>query len=124
MLNIPQEDQAILDEHIREASRLLRKYTDPEKLKDFETIEAEARKLVIEEVAPKVGEFFFSEGGEKTSGKQRRVKTCVGEVKISSSQGKKLGLKRKTPISPGLKKCCLRLCAKSSDQQAEEDLKP
>ena len=89
MLNIPQEDQAILDEHIREASRILRKYTDPEKLKDFETIEAEARKLVIEEVAPKVGEFFFSEGGEKTSGKQRRVKTCVGEVKISQKQGKK-----------------------------------
>ena len=37
MLNIPQEDQAILDEHIRESARILRKYTDPEKLKDFET---------------------------------------------------------------------------------------
>lgn len=95
----------------------------PEKLKDFETIEVEVRTLVIEEVAPKIGEFFFSEGGEKTSGKQRKVKTCVGEVKISSSQGKKLGLKGKTPISPGLEKCCLRLCAKSSYQQASEDLK-
>ena len=65
MLNIPQEDQTILDEHIREASRILRKYTDPEKLKDFETIEAEARKLVIEEVAPKVGEFFFQKEEKK-----------------------------------------------------------
>ena len=32
-------------------------------------------------------------------------------------------MKGKTPISPGLEKCCLRLCAKSSYQQAEEDLK-
>ena len=51
------------------------------------------------------------------------MKTCVGEVKISQKQGKRLGLKGKTPISPGLEKCCLRLCAKSSYQQAEEDLK-
>jgi len=65
MLNIPQEDQAILDEHIREAARVLRKYTDPEKLKDFETIEAEVRKLLIEEVAPKVGEFFFQKEEKK-----------------------------------------------------------
>ncbi|MBC6472167.1 MAG: hypothetical protein GDA48_04575 [Hormoscilla sp. GM102CHS1] len=65
MLKIPQEDQAILDEHIREASRILRKYTGPEKLKDFETIEAEARKLVIEEVAPFVGEFFFQKEEKK-----------------------------------------------------------
>ena len=51
------------------------------------------------------------------------MKTCVGEVKISQKQGKKLGLKGKTPISPALEKCCLRLCAKSSYQQGEEDLK-
>ena len=66
---------------------------------------------------------FFSEGGEKRSGKQRSVKTCLGLVEISQKQGKKLGLRSKTQISPGLEKCCLRLCAKSSYEQAEIDLK-
>ena len=65
MLSIPQEDQAILDEHIRETARILRKYTEPEKLKDFETIEVEVRKQIIEEVAPKVGEFFFQKEEKK-----------------------------------------------------------
>ena len=51
------------------------------------------------------------------------MKTCLGWVKISQRQGKKLGIRSKTQISPGLEKCCLRLCAKSSYEQAENDLK-
>jgi hypothetical protein len=34
-----------------------------------------------------------------------------------------LGLEAKTVISPGLSKCCLRSCAKTSYQQAESDLR-
>ena len=44
-------------------------------------------------------------------------------MEISQKQGKKLGLRSKTQMSPGLEKCCLRLCAKSSYEQAENDLK-
>lgn len=47
----------------------------------------------------------------------------MGKVKISQRQGKKLGLRSRSQISPGLEKCSLRLCAKSSYQQAEEDAK-
>lgn len=47
----------------------------------------------------------------------------MGLVEISQKQGKKLGLRSKTQISPALEKCCLRLCAKSSYGQAENDLK-
>jgi hypothetical protein len=56
-------------------------------------------------------------------GKQRTIKTCLGAVRISQRQGKKLGLRSKTQLSPGLEKCSLRLCAKSSYEQAETDLK-
>ena len=47
----------------------------------------------------------------------------MGEVKISQKQGEKLGLKPKTPISPVLEKCALRVCAKNSYKNASEDLK-
>jgi hypothetical protein len=46
----------------------------------------------------------------------------VGEVKISHKQARNLGLNRKTPVSPGLEKCCLRACAKTSYEQAAEDI--
>lgn len=52
----------------------------------------------------------------------RIVKSLVGEVRISHKRARKLGLSRKTPISPGLEKCCLRACAKTSYEQAAEDI--
>ena len=64
----------------------------------------------------------MSDGGGKRSGKKREVKSLVGEVEISQKQAKKLGLRPKTSLSPALEKCCLRVCAKTSYQQAEEDL--
>jgi hypothetical protein len=64
----------------------------------------------------------LSEGAEKQSGKTRKVKSIIGEVEVSQKQARKLGLEGKTPISPSLRKCCLRACAKTSYQQAEEDL--
>ena len=48
--------------------------------------------------------------------------TYLGEVEISQKQAKKLGVRPKTGISPALEKCCLRVCAKTSYQQSEEDL--
>jgi hypothetical protein len=44
-------------------------------------------------------------------------------VKISQKQGKRLGLRSKTQISPGLEKGSLRLCAKNSYEQAEADVR-
>jgi hypothetical protein len=67
-------------------------------------------------------EVFFSAKGEKQTGKTRKVKTIIGEIKIGRKQAKKLGLEEKVAISPNLRKCCLRACAKTSYQQAEEDL--
>ena len=46
----------------------------------------------------------------------------MGEVEISQKQAKKLGVAPKIPLSPGLEKLCLRLCAKTSYQQAEDDI--
>lgn len=65
MLNIPPEDQAQLNEALTEAARILRKYTETEKLQDFEMIEIEVREQLIEVVAPQIAEFFFRRRGTK-----------------------------------------------------------
>ncbi|MGL4500703.1 MAG: ISKra4 family transposase [Planktothrix sp.] len=122
MLPIREKDQTLINYHLTELARLMRQYTEPEKLKNFEVIEVEVRDQIQEIVAPTIGEFFFPEGGKKRSGKKRKIKSLVGEVEISQKQGKKLGLTPKTSLSPALEKCCLRVCAKTSYQQAEEDL--
>lgn len=59
MLNIPPEEKSELDTYLTEAARILRKYTETEKLKDFESIELEVRKQMVEVVAPQIGGFFF-----------------------------------------------------------------
>ncbi len=66
MLNIPPEEKAQLDKYLTEAARILRKYTEPEKLNSFENIELEVRNQVLEIVSPKIGEFFYPPK-EKTS---------------------------------------------------------
>lgn len=123
MLNIPLEKKAQLENYLTEAAKILREYTETEKLNDFETIELEVRKQMMEVVSPHIGAFFLSPKGENKTGKTRKVKTIIGEIEIGRKQAKKLGLEGKVSISPNLKKCCLRSCAKTSYQQAEEDLR-
>ncbi len=58
MLNIPPEEKSQLDTYLTEAAKILRKYTEAEKLNDFESIELEVRKQMMEVVSPQIGEFF------------------------------------------------------------------
>jgi hypothetical protein len=58
MLEIPPEEKAKLDKYIVETAKILRKYTEPEKLDDFESIELEVRTQMMSVVSPKIGEFF------------------------------------------------------------------
>lgn len=59
MLPIPPEEKAMLDYHLTESARIMRQYTEPEKQKDFESIEVEVRTQILEIVGPTIGEFFF-----------------------------------------------------------------
>ena len=43
-------------------------------------------------------------------------------MEITQRQAQKLGLKKNTRLSPFLEKCCLRLVASESFQQAEKDI--
>ncbi len=68
MLPIPPEEEALVDEYTTKVARLMYKYTEPEKLKDFESIEVEVRNQIVELVAPKIGEFFFQKGEKSVQG--------------------------------------------------------
>jgi hypothetical protein len=43
-------------------------------------------------------------------------------VTLSQRQGKRLKLRAKSKLSPGLEKCCLRLCAEGSYEKAEQNI--
>lgn len=58
MLNIPPEEKSQLDTYLTESAKILRNYTEAEKLNDFESIELEVRKQMMEVVSPQIGEFF------------------------------------------------------------------
>jgi hypothetical protein len=51
------------------------------------------------------------------------VKTCIGTVLVERNHAEKLGLKPRTQLSPVWEKCCLVASAKSSYEEASEDLK-
>lgn len=59
MLPMPAEEKDLLNHYLTESARLMRKYTESEKLKDFESIEVEVREQLQSLVAPTIGEFFF-----------------------------------------------------------------
>ena len=59
MLPIPPEEKALLNQYLTESARILYKYTEPEKQRDFESIEVEVRTQMLGVVGPTIGEFFF-----------------------------------------------------------------
>ncbi len=50
------------------------------------------------------------------------MKSCVGVLKLKAKQAQRLGLKSRSQLSPLLEKCCLRLSANESYQNAQEDI--
>jgi hypothetical protein len=46
----------------------------------------------------------------------------VGVLKLKAKQAQRLGLKSRSQLSPLLEKCCLRLSANESYQNAQEDI--
>lgn len=63
MESLSPEAQAELQEHLEAAARILYAHTEPEKLKDFENIEWEVRTQILQQVAPRIGEFFSPQEG-------------------------------------------------------------
>lgn len=60
-------------------------------------------------------------GGRK-AGRERKIKTCIGRITISSKQAMRLKLKKGTRLSPQIEKCCLLLVGNESFANAERDL--
>ncbi|MEM6611542.1 MAG: hypothetical protein AAF652_04675 [Cyanobacteria bacterium P01_C01_bin.72] len=53
------EEQAEVDQKLKEVAEILYKNTSDEELVTFETIELSVREQLLKTVAPKIGEFFY-----------------------------------------------------------------
>ena len=51
------------------------------------------------------------------------MKSCLGKLTITDKQGKRLGIKSHTQLSPLLEKCCLRISANVSYENTAKDVK-
>lgn len=55
------EEQQQIQESLETIASILYRNTPGEKLEDFETIEQTVRECILQEVAPPIGEFFFTQ---------------------------------------------------------------
>jgi len=72
MLPIPPNEQAQIDEYVEKLAGYMMKYTEPEKLEDFESIEVEVIDQIQKKIAPKIGEFFFLKEEKKGQGSSEK----------------------------------------------------
>lgn len=68
MLPMSPEVKALIDDYTTALARLMREHTEPEKLKDFESMEVEIRDQMVELIAPKIGKFFFQKEEKNAQG--------------------------------------------------------
>jgi hypothetical protein len=68
MQSLSEEMQKELDEHLEAVARILYQHTEPEKLTSFERIEWEVRGQILDQVAPKIGEFFYPQEERSAQG--------------------------------------------------------
>jgi len=116
------EQRQKLKINLQEIADIFYQNTPPENLQSFESIELTVREQIVEIVAPEISGFFYSAGGT-ASGRKRTIKSCVGEITLSSKQAQKLGVNKGSRLSPHLEKCCLLLVGNESFANAERDLK-
>lgn len=116
------EKQARLEACLKELATLLYEQTDKSTLTDLESIEKTVRTQMLERVSPEIALFFIEQTTGTKIGKLRRVKSCVGVLKLKAKQAQRLGLKPRSQLSPLLEKCCLRLSANESYQNAEAEI--
>jgi hypothetical protein len=66
--------------------------------------------------------FFIKQKTGTKVGKPRKITSLVGELRLTAKQVQKLGLEPRSRLSPLLQKCCLRLAANESYQNAELEM--
>jgi hypothetical protein len=73
--------------------------------------------FLIRGVAP-----LFNKAGGSRAGRERKIKTCIGRITISSKQATRLNFQKGSRLSPQIEKCCLLLVGNESFANAERDL--
>ncbi|QKQ72271.1 ISKra4 family transposase [Nostoc sp. TCL240-02] len=118
----PEQKQA-LQKHIQAIAKILYEDTSKEKLTNLAAIEEAVRSQMQKHVMPEVGGFFIETITGTTAGYQRRLKSILGELAITSKQAIELEVAPSTQLSPYLETCCLRVSANVSYEDAASDIK-
>ena len=105
------ERQARLQACLQELAAILYEETNAAELTNLESIEKTVRSQMLEHVSPQIALFLPLQATGSKTGKTRKIKSCVGILKLKTKLAERLGLKSRSQLSPLLEKCCLRsLC--------------
>ncbi|QKQ75198.1 ISKra4 family transposase [Nostoc sp. TCL240-02] len=118
----PEQKQA-LQKHIQAIAKILYEDTSKEKLTNLAAIEEAVRSQMQKHVMPEVGGFFIETITGTTAGYQRRLKSILGELAITTKKAIELEVAPSTQLSPYLETCCLRVSANVSYEDAASDIK-
>ncbi|MBE9054431.1 ISKra4-like element ISNsp5 family transposase [Nostocales cyanobacterium LEGE 11386] len=117
----PEQKQA-LQEHVKAIAKILYEDTSPERLTSLAGIEQAVRNQMQKHVMPEVGGFFVEAVTGTTAGYQRRLKSILFELPITSKQAIELEVEPSSQLSPYLETCCLRVNANVSYEDAASDI--
>ena len=117
-----QDIQERINACVTELATLLYEEADKSQLTDLSSIEKKVRSQILERVSPEIALFFVEQTTGTKVGKTRKIKSLVGELKLKVNQLHRLGVKARTRLSPLLQKCCLRLSANISYQNASIEI--
>lgn len=117
----PEQKQAI-QEHVQAIAKILYEDTSKEKLTNLAGIEEAVRSQMLLSCYARSRGFFIETVTGTTAGSQRRLKSILGELPITSKQAIELEVTASTQLSPDLETCCLRVSANVSYEDAASDI--
>lgn len=84
---------------IQEIAAILYEETNAKELTSLESIEKTVRQQMLEQVSPLSRPFFIQQVTQTNIGKARKIKSCVGVLKLKSKQAQRIGLKPRSQLA-------------------------
>ena len=86
------EQQREINEHVQAIAKILYQEADPTKLASLAGIEETIRQQTLEHITPQLGFFFVKETTGTEAGRQRTIKSIIGELLLTEKPAIRLEL--------------------------------
>ena len=82
------------------SDKILYSNTSNEQIENLEAIETTVREQTLKYISPKIALFFSKNRLRTSKGRKRKIKSCLGDLNITTTQSNRLGLSSYQRYSP------------------------